>query len=253
MLSNMSATKWSAKQLESHCKAVRRLESVKDDTFAFLKARKYVTEHEVQQFALDRFRTHGLVKRDNFPLIVAFGPNSDDPHHFPKPKGSLRLRPNTLVMLDLWGNLPGSSMPFGDITWMAFHGSKVPAQIQKVFDTVIHARNSAIEQAKRKLRDGKMPTGAEIHAAAEGVIRRCRFGKYIKHRTGHSIGTRSPHGYGPHVNNKNDSPLLTNVGYTIEPGIYLPGRFGVRSEMNFVIQNGRFQPTTGLQKKLVLL
>ena len=73
------------------------------------------------------------------------------------------------------------------------------------------------------------------------MIRGAGYGEYFVHRTGHSID-RDLHGSGPHIDNfetADERPLVAGVGFSIEPGIYLPGRFGMRSEINvFMSETG---------------
>ncbi len=77
-------------------------------------------------------------------------------------------------------------------------------------------------------------TGASLDDAARGVIRAAGFGEYFVHRTGHSID-RDLHGSGPHLDNfetADERTLIPGVGFSVEPGVYLTGRFGIRSEIN---------------------
>jgi Xaa-Pro aminopeptidase len=84
---------------------------------------------------------------------------------------------------------------------------------------------------------GKEPLyGFEGDDAARGVIRQAGYGDYFVHRTGHSID-RDLHGSGPHLDNyetHDDREIQPGAGFSVEPGIYLPGEFGVRSEINMV-------------------
>ena len=76
--------------------------------------------------------------------------------------------------------------------------------------------------------------GYEVDDAARAVIRDRGYADFFIHRTGHSIDTRL-HGSGPNLDNlesRDDRVLLTGVGFSVEPGVYLPGRFGIRSEIN---------------------
>ena len=82
--------------------------------------------------------------------------------------------------------------------------------------------------------DGGGVTGADLDDATRGVIVAAGYGRVFVHRTGHSID-RELHGSGPHIDNFEtaDTRLLQpGIGFSVEPGIYLPGRFGVRSEIN---------------------
>ncbi len=77
-------------------------------------------------------------------------------------------------------------------------------------------------------------SGADLDDAARGVISQAGYGEYFVHRTGHSID-RDLHGSGPHLDNFETADtrvLLAGIGFSVEPGVYLPGRFGVRSEIN---------------------
>ncbi|OLD76155.1 MAG: hypothetical protein AUI33_05075 [Ignavibacteria bacterium 13_1_40CM_2_61_4] len=77
-------------------------------------------------------------------------------------------------------------------------------------------------------------TGAEVDDAARAVIGAAGLGEYFVHRTGHSID-RELHGSGPHIDNfetADTRALAAGVGFSIEPGVYLPGRFGMRTEIN---------------------
>jgi len=81
---------------------------------------------------------------------------------------------------------------------------------------------------------GRVLTGADVDDAARGVIREAGFAEYFVHRTGHSID-RDLHGSGPHIDNfetQDARALVPGVGFSVEPGVYLPGRFGMRSEIN---------------------
>ncbi len=243
---------WNKGQINGHRQAAARLETIKNAAFDFIRTRPDTTEYEVQQFVKAEFRKHGLGRDRFYPNpIVAFGPSSDDPHYMPSAKSSRRSRPNTLVMLDIWGHLPG--MPFADITWMAFCGKKVPAEMKKAFDLVLRSRDAAIAHIKKELRAGRMPIGSETDRISKDVIRKAGYGKFLRHSTGHALGTVSPHHRIGAIRSTNRRPLSERIGYTIEPGIYLPRRFGIRSEMDFIILNRRFEPTTGMQKELIRL
>ena len=92
---------------------------------------------------------------------------------------------------------------------------------------------------------GRPLAGFEGDRAARGVIEAAGFGEYFVHRTGHSID-RDLHGSGPHLDDyetHDDRELLPGVGFSVEPGIYLPGEFGVRSEVNMYLGAERSRVT----------
>jgi Xaa-Pro aminopeptidase len=99
-------------------------------------------------------------------------------------------------------------------------------------------------------------TGAALDDAARGVISAAGYGEYFVHRTGHSID-RDLHGSGPHLDNfetADERKLIAGVGFSVEPGIYLPGRFGMRSEINvYVGETGPEVTPSRPQQDLLLI
>ena len=88
-----------------------------------------------------------------------------------------------------------------------------------------------------------------------GHIASAGYGQYFTHRTGHSIGVNI-HGNGANIDNletKDDREIIPNTCFSIEPGIYLPGEFGVRSEVNVLVRNGSAEVTGRIQHELVLI
>ena len=82
---------------------------------------------------------------------------------------------------------------------------------------------------------------ATVDDAARAVIESRGFGEYFTHRTGHSIDPRSLHGSGPHLDNletREERLLVPGVGFSIEPGIYIAGEIGMRTEVNAYIEQG---------------
>jgi Xaa-Pro aminopeptidase len=137
------------------------------------------------------------------------------------------------VLIDLWGG-PQLGTVFADQTWMGFSGPTPPARVQLVWETVRDAREAAIRLVEDRVARGAELRGFEIDRAARDVIEAAGFGQYFVHRTGHSID-RDLHGSGPHNDDyetHDDRLLMPGVGFSVEPGIYLPGEFGVRSEVN---------------------
>lgn len=239
---------WTNQKIRQHEKAAKILLKIKDLAFDYMRANK--TEHEVQQFIIKKFKEFDL-KSDKDPPIVAFNENSAHVHYYPSKK-SKKLKKNTLVMIDIWARLNSPGAPFADITWMAYHGNKILPRIQRIFNIVKKARDSSILFIKKELKKGRIPTGKEINQVTREIITKAGFSKKINLYTGHCIGYHSPHGNRKNINMTNNSPLLKNYGYTIEPGIYLKNEFGVRSEIDFYItKNKKLIITTDVQKKII--
>jgi Xaa-Pro aminopeptidase len=228
------------------------------DAFEYLRRNPGATEGGAKNFVLEEFRKRGLVMDKPFDTpIVAFNEHAAEPHYRPVP-GRRRLKPGTLVLIDIWGRLRGKRRPYADITWMGYcgtgrgDGAQTPQEVRRVFSAVIGARDACLAFIRKEARRGRLPAGRAADEAAYAVVARAGYKKYIKHRTGHALGFVSPHGRGRHLNLKNRLPLLKNLGYTIEPGIYMNGRLGVRSEINFYIDGrGRVIVTTPPQRRLV--
>ncbi|MDQ2635742.1 MAG: M24 family metallopeptidase, partial [Actinomycetota bacterium] len=119
-------------------------------------------------------------------------------------------------------------------TWMGFAGSVVPAKVAEVWATVRDARDAAVKTIREAAAQGRPISGFEGDRAARAVIEAAGYGEAFVHRTGHSID-RDLHGSGPHLDDfetHDDRRLGPGVGFSVEPGIYLKGEFGVRSELN---------------------
>jgi len=103
-----------------------------------------------------------------------------------------------------------------------------------VWTAVRDARDAALDLVRTAGREGRSLAGFEVDRAARAVIERAGFGEYFVHRTGHSID-RELHGSGPHMDDyetRDDRFILPGCGFSVEPGVYLTGDFGVRSEVN---------------------
>ncbi len=228
------AARWSAEELAGHRRAAEAIAAIAQEALRWAgneTARgAEVRETAVQQRVLDGFARAGLVT--DHPPIVGFQANAANPHYEPQVGADRRLAQGEVMLLDLWAG-PARGTVFADQTWMGFAGRSPDAEVRRVWETVRAARDAAV--ARLRERWGKHPvSGAELDDAARGVIQGAGYGDHFVHRTGHSID-RDLHGSGPHLDNfetVDDRTLLAGVGFSVEPGIYLPERFGVRSEVN---------------------
>ncbi|MFA6106759.1 MAG: M24 family metallopeptidase [Patescibacteria group bacterium] len=241
-------------QIQSHLIACRRLDKIIKEVFFYLKKHKSCSEYEVQQFILQRFEHYSLETDKDRTPIVAFGKNTSNVHYYPPVKNSKKLKPGSLIMVDIWARLNKKGAVFADITWMAFYGKKVPAEIMKIFNLILEARESALKYIRASLKNNKLPEGRLTDLAARNIIARDGHAKRFLHTTGHSLGLNHPHGNYKGIRTDNRRPLKANVPYTIEPGVYLKNKFGVRSEMNFYITRSlKLIITTKRQENMVLL
>jgi len=235
------AARWSAEELAGHRRAAEAIAEIAREALRWTGAEfargAEVRETAVQRRVMEAFGRAGLAT--DHPPIVGFQANAANPHYEPREGADRRLAAGEVVLLDLWAG-PARGTVFADQTWMGFAGRTPDAEVRRVWETVRAARDAAVDTLRGKW--GKAPvTGAELDDAARGVITKAGFGEFFPHRTGHSID-RDLHGSGPHLDNfetADDRALLPGIGFSVEPGIYLTGRFGMRSEINvFLAETG---------------
>jgi Xaa-Pro aminopeptidase len=187
----------------------------------------------VQQFILERFAARGMTT--HHPPIVAINAHSADPHFEPTPTDSTPIRSGDFVLIDLWAKEPQGV--YADFTWTGFMGTEVPARYQEIFMLVRDARDAAIAFVKERIRQEQPFYGYEVDAVARKVIADAGYGGRFVHRTGHSIG-EEVHGNGANMDSletRDERRVLPGTCFSIEPGIYLPGEFGVRSEVDVYV------------------
>ncbi len=232
---------WDDRQLASHKHAAAKLRRIVDEAFAHVRrsitARKTVTEYDLQQFIMKRFDAYGLVTSS--PPIAAVNAHSADPHYGPAPKGSARIKKGDLVLIDLWAKKAAARSVYADITWTGFVGAEIPARQREVFAIVRAARDAALNFVRSQVATGRFPCGWEVDEVCRTVIRKAGYSDRFVHRTGHSIG-EEVHGNGANIDSfetKDGRRLMPRTCFSIEPGIYLPGEFGIRSELDVYVSS----------------
>ena len=247
------AARWSADEAAQHIKAAEVLARVAKEalTFAVTQGGTGLTESALQQRVMRAMEKEGLVA--DHPPIVGFGVNSGDPHYEPVPGKDLTLEADRVVLVDLFGRYPGGIS--ADQTWMGFSGKRPPERVARVWQVVRDARDAALDVVRKAGALGRTIPGFEVDRAARRVIDEAGFGEYFVHRTGHSID-QDLHGSGPHMDDyetKDDRVILPGCGFSVEPGIYLPDEFGVRSEVNvYWAPEGPMVTPVEPQRELVL-
>ncbi|MBT5755004.1 MAG: M24 family metallopeptidase [Acidimicrobiaceae bacterium] len=176
------------------------------------------TELEIQADVIDRLLAVGHEQVEF--CIVASGPNSASPHHNPTERV---VQPNEIVLFDFGGKHEGYC---SDITRCVFTGP-VPSDVAATYATLKKAQQAAVDAA----RPGA--TLGDVDAAARSVIADAGFGDNFIHRTGHGIGTEVHEQ--PYVKAGNDEIVAVGHAFSIEPGIYLDGKWGIRLEDIVVI------------------
>jgi Xaa-Pro aminopeptidase len=231
---------WSVDNIASHERAAEVIAGIARKAMAFAGERSRTSEplaeHELMGWIQDEFRRAGL-STDHGPNVSA-GANAANPHYEPSADSPRVIRPGEIVLIDLWAREEGGV--YADQTWMASVG-KPSAETLDIWNAVRDARDAAILLVRERAKANVPTRGAEVDDAARRVIQSRGFGDYFTHRTGHSIDPRDLHGSGPHLDNletREERLLVPGIGFSIEPGVYIPGQVGMRSEVNVYIVPG---------------
>lgn len=224
---------WTDAQLESHKRAANIISKIAQEAIRMAGSRADsdpATEFEVQQWIMQQFANNNL--NTIHEMIVAVGPNAANPHYHPTAMNSPTIKRGDILLVDLFAREPDGI--FADQTWMASLGTPSDRD-RKVWEAVSGARIAAEDYLRSAIRSKKAISGGEVDDVSRRYIEERGFGKYFIHRTGHSIDARDLHGSGPHIDNfetREERLLLPGVGFSIEPGVYIAGEVGMRSEVN---------------------
>jgi len=207
---------------ETEISAIRRAVVIAEDA---LKAtlpliRLGMTERELAAELTMQLLRAGSQPEMPFSPIVASGPNSALPHATPTERA---LKPGDLLILD-WGATADGYV--SDIT-RTFAAGEIDAELAKI--------HSIVQQSNASGRDAIRPdnTAQDIDRASRTVIESAGYGQYFIHRTGHGIGLEAHEP--PYIREGNTQSLTPGMTFTVEPGIYLPGRGGVRVEDDLLV------------------
>jgi len=164
---------------------------------------------------LERFIRQAGGRGPAFDIIVAFGPNSSRPHHL---TGSRKLKKDEPALIDLGVDYNGYK---SDLTRVFFLG-KMSVTAKRIYDTVRRAQENAIERIQPAVEAGS------IDAAARQYITQKGYGGFFGHNTGHGVGLEIHEE--PKISRDSKTRIKPGMVFTVEPGIYLPGKFGIRLE-----------------------
>ena len=216
-----------------------RAQAITDRTFTEIlnDVKEGVTEQEIAAritFYQMRFGASG----NSFDPIVASGPNGSMPHAIP---GERKIRRGEFVTMDFGCICEGYC---SDMTRTVAVGEPGEEMV-RVYDTVAKAQLAGIAAAHAGV------IGAHVHEAAAAVIREAGYGDYFGHGFGHSLGLEIHEDPGFRPASK--GPIPAGAVVSAEPGIYLPGRFGVRIEDVLVVEEGGCRVLTRSPKTLIVL
>ncbi|MGA5516274.1 aminopeptidase P family protein [Streptomyces pseudogriseolus] len=170
--------------------------------------------------------------------IVASGPNGANPHH---EAGDRRIERGDMVVLDFGGLKDG----YGSDTSRTVHVGEPTDEERRVHDLVREAQEAGF----RAVRPGA--ACQDVDRAARRVIADAGYGEYFIHRTGHGIGvtTHEP----PYMIEGEEQPLVPGMCFSVEPGVYLPGRFGVRIEDIVTVTEDGGRRLNDTERELVIV
>ena len=174
----------------------------------------------------------------SFDPIVVSGPNGSLPHGVPSEKA---IQAGEFVTMD-FGCIKNGYC--SDMTRTVAVGS-VTEEMKTVYETVLKAQLAGIAKARAGV------TGRDIDAAARKVIEDAGYGKYFGHSFGHSLGVEIHEA--PNAAPMNDQPMPRGAVISAEPGIYLPGRLGVRIEDVIILGENGCEDITLAPKELIIL
>jgi Xaa-Pro dipeptidase len=230
---------WTQEQLETHLYAARHMREIVDEIVKEVRRRVQsnsgATEVEVQQFILQEYERRDLTA--GHPPIVAINAHSADPHYAPNLEDNLPMKKGDFLLVDMWSKRKVPHSVYDDITWTFFIADSVPQENQKIFNVVRDGRDASIKAAQKRYPTGEILYGWQIDEEARQSITKAGYGEYFLHRTGHSIH-EEVHGNGANIDNletQDSRRLMQGTCFSIEPGVYLKGNFGVRSEVDMYL------------------
>ncbi len=223
----------------SEIACMRRAQQIAEQAFAQLLKELQIGMTERALAARLQYLAISLgAEKMSFDTIVASGPNSSMPHAVPTDRAICQ---GDFITFD-FGCVYGGYC--SDMTRTVAVG-QVTEEMEHVYRTVQQAQQAGLDAACA----GK--TGAAVDAAARDVIRQAGYGAYFGHALGHSLGLEVHER--PNATPANDQPLPEGAVISIEPGIYLPGRFGVRIEDTVVLREGGCENLMAFERDLLHL
>ncbi len=242
-------------QVATHYVAQKAIDEILDAAWKEIGTRARssgTTEHAMVQYLQQGLSRANLVW-EHGPNVSA-GPNSADSHYEPTSANSRSIQSGDFVLIDIWGKLANDpTAVWYDITWTAVVGREPTEREQLIFTTVRNARDASIKTVEQAFATNTPIAGWQADDASRDVIRKAGFGDWFTHRTGHNIGTEL-HGNGAHLDNletHDERLILPNTCFSVEPGLYFPGEFGIRSEVDMIAGKGRAEVTGRIQTELV--
>lgn len=246
---------WDAHKLQSHLAAAEVLCTTVDNAWRLigdcLNSGKPITEYTVQQFILQEFERQGCTTDDS--PICAVNAHSANPHYCADASHATKIKKGDFILIDLWCKQKLPRAVYADITRVGVAAPSPTERQQEIFNIVKEARDTATQLVRTRFATTQLLMGCEVDQCCRNIINAAGYGPNFIHRTGHNIDEKD-HGNGANLDNLETQDyrrLLPGTCFSIEPGIYLPGEFGVRLEYDVYIHpSGDVQVTGGIQEEI---
>jgi Xaa-Pro aminopeptidase len=228
-----------AKKDAEEVAAIGRAARISDDVYADCLEwiRPGMREREVAGRIEHEHRRRGADRKDT-QTAVGSGPRSAMPHCIASDR---IIETNEPVMLDIGGLIDGYT---SDLTRTIFLGTAVPEEFRRIHDAVDGALRLVIERARPGM------TGRQVHEIAHAHLRTAGYGDYFPHALGHSLGLAIHER--PQFSAFEDAVIEPGNVITVEPGVYLPGKFGVRTEDLVLVTDQGCELLNGAERALMI-
>lgn len=242
---------WGEAGRTAHYIAAHHLTELRKDALAFVAKQvgsgATVNELDVQQRLVRGMQMRGLVGP---PPVVATGANSADPYYVTTAARGAPIRRGDVLVISLAAKLDKPEGIFAKQSWVAVVDSTARDDVKASFHAAAIARDTALSLIGERARRGRPVTGAEVDQAARGFLKKAGHGSQVLHRTGHSLD-QSLQGSGADLDDlevKDTRILTTGTGFTVGPGLYVAGQYGVRTDVSVFLSPSGPEVTTPMQE-----
>jgi Xaa-Pro dipeptidase len=223
----------SQNEIDRLCKTGTLADEVLRQLSCFIKPG--LTERQLQNKLRDVYESLGGEK---ITYVVCAGPNSALPHYN---KSSGVIRENDVVLIDFGGRYNG----YRSDTTRTFFVGEPTAEQKKIYQIVLEAHLTGESAVKEGV------LASDIDHAVRGVIEKAGYGEFFTHRTGHGIGIVAHES--PNISATDYTVLRKGMAFSIEPGIYLPGKFGIRIENCVTVTDKGALAFTKFPREMIIL
>lgn len=247
---------WGPEGRVQHHIAVHHITELRKDALAWLARQvaegKAVTELDVQQRIVRGMAVRGV---DGPPPVVAAGEHTADPYYVPTAARARAIGKGDLVLVSLAARTASEDGIYAAATWVAYVGDVVPQRMASAFEVVALARDEAIALITDRTKRRRAVRGADVDQAARGFIAKANLGERFVHRTGHALDS-DLQGVAADLDDyevKDARTLVVGSGFTIGPGVYFDGEYGVRAEVSAYLAQTGLEVTTPKQEQIEAL